>query len=251
MVLAAIDLNADLAEEAGDDEALYPFLSSANVCCGRHAGGPAAMTKAVQAAIKHDVVIGAHVGYEDRENFGRFDVEMEYDALRKLTFDQIHDLLDIVDTNGATMKYVKPHGALYHRIGNDPEQAAAVVDAVAEIDPELHILVPDTEIIKSAAVSAGLTIVHEFFADRAYLPTGTLVPRTVADSVLHEADEISERVLEWLSGGQISANDGSRILVSAQSICLHGDTPGAVASAASIHQRCIAAGYEIKSWLAS
>jgi UPF0271 protein len=251
VVLTAIDLNADLAEEAGDDEALYPYLSSANICCGRHAGGPDAMKRAVAAAIKHDVVIGAHVGYEDRENFGRYDVEMDYDSLRKLTFDQIHDLLDIVSKSNAEMKYVKPHGALYHRIGNDAEQAAAVVDAIAEIDSSLDILVPDTEIIKAAAVSAGLTVVHEFFADRAYLPTGTLVPRTVADSVLHDSDEISERVIEWLAGGQISANDGSRILVSAQSICLHGDTPGAVASASSIYDRCKVAGYEIQSWLAS
>ena len=251
MVLTAIDLNADLAEEAGDDEALYPYLSSANICCGRHAGGPDAMKRAVAAAIKHDVVIGAHVGYEDRENFGRYDVEMDYDSLRKLTFDQIHDLRDIVAKSNAEMKYVKPHGALYHRIGNDAEQAAAVVDAIAEIDSSLDILVPDTEIIKVSAVSAGLTVVHEFFADRAYLPTGTLVPRTVADSVLHDSDEISERVIEWLAGGQISANDGSRILVSAQSICLHGDTPGAVASAASIYDRCKVAGYEIQSWLAS
>jgi UPF0271 protein len=112
-------------------------------------------------------------------------------------------------------------------------------------------LVPDTEIIKAAAASVGLTVVHEFFADRAYLPSGTLVPRTVTDSVLHDADEISERVIEWLAGGQISASDGSRILVNAQSICLHGDTPGAVASAASIYDRCKAAGYEIQSWLAS
>ena len=249
MVLAAIDLNADLAEEAGDDEALYPFLSSANVCCGRHAGGPEAMAKAVQAAIKHDVVIGAHVGYEDRENFGRFDVEMEYDALRKLTFDQIHDLLEVVSAAGAAMKYVKPHGALYHRIGNDPEQAAAVVDAIVEINPELHVLVPDTEIIKSTAANSGLTVIHEFFADRAYLPEGTLVPRTVADSVLHDADQISERVLSWLTHGNIAASDGSQIVVAAESICLHGDTPGAVASAASIYQRCKAAGYEIKSWM--
>jgi UPF0271 protein len=249
VVLTAIDLNADLAEEAGDDEALYPFLSSANVCCGRHAGGIAAMTKAVQAAIKHDVVIGAHVGYEDRENFGRFDVEMEYDALRKLTFDQIHDLLDVVSAAGTTMKYVKPHGALYHRIGNDTEQAAAVVDAIAEIDPELHVLVPDTEIIKSTASAAGLTVIHEFFADRAYLPEGTLVPRSVPDSVLHDADQISVRVLGWLESGSIVSSDGTRINVSAKSICLHGDTPGAVASAASIYQRCKSAGYEIKSWM--
>ena len=104
MVLTAIDLNADLAEEAGDDEALYPYLSSANICCGRHAGGPDAMKRAVAAAIKHDVVIGAHVGYEDRENFGRYDVEMDYDSLRKLTFDQIHDLLDIVAKSNAEMR---------------------------------------------------------------------------------------------------------------------------------------------------
>ncbi len=249
MVLAAIDLNADLAEEAGDDEALYPFLSSANVCCGRHAGSSEAMTKAVQAAIKHNVVIGAHVGYEDRENFGRFDVEMDYDSLRKLTFDQIHDLLDIVGKQGATMKYVKPHGALYHRIGNDPEQAAAVIDAIAEINPELHVLVPDTEIIKSTAASGGLNVIHEFFADRAYLPEGTLVPRSVPDSVLHDADQISERVLAWLEHGSIAASDGSQISVDAKSICLHGDTPGAVASAESIYQRCKSAGYEIKSWM--
>jgi UPF0271 protein len=251
VVLATIDLNADLAEEAGDDEALYPFLSSANVCCGRHAGGPEAMTKAVQAAIRHEVVIGAHVGYGDRENFGRFDVEMEYDALRKLTFDQIHDLLDIVSEHSATMRYVKPHGALYHRIGNDPEQAAAVIDAIAEINPELHVLVPDTEIIKSTAANAGLTVIHEFFADRAYLPEGTLVPRTVANSVLHDADQISERVLAWLEQGSIAASDGTQISVDAKSICLHGDTPGAVASAESIYQRCKSAGYEIKSWMDS
>jgi UPF0271 protein len=209
------------------------------------------MTKAVHAAIKHDVVIGAHVGYEDRENFGRFDVEMEYDALRKLTFDQIHDLLEIVSAQGATMRYVKPHGALYHRIGNDPEQAAAVVDAIVEIDPALHVLVPDTEIIKSTAVNAGLTVIHEFFADRAYLSEGTLVPRTVADSVLHDAEQISERVLGWLEHGSIAASDGKQISVDAKSICLHGDTPGAVASAESIYQRCKSAGYEIKSWMDS
>ena len=245
----AIDLNADLAEEAGDDEALYPYLSSANVCCGRHAGGRTAMEKAVAAAIRNNVVIGAHVGYEDRANFGRIEVEMEYDALRKITFDQIHDLLILVDAAGAEMKYVKPHGALYHRIGNDTEQAAAVVDAIVEIDPQLHILVPDTQIIKSVATAAGLTVIHEFFADRAYLPEGTLVPRASMNSVLHDAEQISDRVLEWLEHGSIASSDGTEITVNAQSICLHGDTPGAVASAASIYQRCKSAGYEIKSWM--
>ena len=251
MGLTSIDLNADLAEECGDDEALYPYLSSANICCGRHAGGPEAMKLAVAAAIRHDVVIGAHVGYEDRENFGRVDVEVDYETLRKSTFDQIHDLLDIAGSAGAQVKYVKPHGALYHRIGNDPEQAAAVVAAIAEIDTSLHVLVADTDVIKSAAAGAGLTVVHEFFADRAYLPVGTLVPRSIAGSVLHDSQLISDRVLEWLELGAIEANDGSQISVNAASICLHGDTPGAVESAAAIYARCKAAGFEIKSWMPS
>jgi UPF0271 protein len=249
--LTSIDLNADLAEECGDDEALYPYLSSANICCGRHAGGPEAMRLAVAAAIRHDVVIGAHVGYEDRENFGRIDVEVDYEKLRKSTFDQIHDLLDIAGSAGGQVKYVKPHGALYHRIGHDSEQAAAVVAAIAEIDTSLHVLVADTDVIKSAAAGAGLTVVHEFFADRAYLPVGTLVPRSIAGSVLHNSQVISDRVLEWLEFGAIAANDGSRISVNAASICLHGDTPGAVESAAAIYDNCKAAGFEIKSWLAS
>jgi 5-oxoprolinase (ATP-hydrolysing) subunit A len=251
MGVTSIDLNADLAEECGDDEALYPFLSSANICCGRHAGGKEAMKLAVEAAIRHEVVIGAHVGYDDRENFGRIDVDMEYDQLRKLTFDQIHDLLDVVEKAGAEMKYVKPHGALYHRIGNDSEQAAAVIDAIADFNSKWDILGPDTQVVKSAASRVGLKVVHEFFADRAYLPVGTLVPRTFADSVFHDAELISQRVLNWLSDGGVQASDGSTIQIDAKSICLHGDTPGAVTSAASIHKRCTAAGYAIKSWLES
>jgi UPF0271 protein len=249
MGVTAIDLNADLAEECGDDEAMYPYLSSANICCGRHAGGPEAMTKAVEAAIRHGVVIGAHVGYDDRENFGRIDVEISYEDLRKLVFDQINDLLEIVKLAGGEMKYVKPHGALYHRMGHDKSQAQAVIDAIAEIDLALHVLIPDSQMTKSVASEAGLTSVHEFFADRAYLPVGTLVPRTVSGSVLEDEAEISNRVLQWLETGVIASNEDTPVLVAAESICLHGDTPGAVASAASIHQTLTDAGYQIKSWL--
>ncbi|MDA2963174.1 MAG: LamB/YcsF family protein [Actinomycetota bacterium] len=251
MGVRSIDLNADLAEECGDDEAMYRYISSASICCGRHAGSPNAMKKAVAAAVRHNVVIGAHVGYEDRANFGRSDVKMEYNELRKLTFNQIHDLLDVVNKANTRVQYVKPHGALYHRIGSDSEQAKAVVDAIAEIDSTLHILVPETGIIKSAAAGVGLTVAHEFFADRVYLPVGTLVPRTVVNSVLNDSEKISERVLHWLATGEIAANDGTQISVNAQSICLHGDTPDAVASAASIYQKCKSAGYGIKSWLSS
>lgn len=249
-VTKSIDLNADLAEECGDDAAMYQYLSSANICCGRHAGGPEAMRVAVQAAISHGVVMGAHVGYEDRENFGRNEVEISYEDLHKSVTEQITDLKDVINEFGGQLKYVKPHGALYHRIGSDQLQAQAVVDAIGEIDPTLNVLIPDTELIKSVVSKAGLTYVHEFFADRAYLPTGTLAPRSQPNSVLQDNQVVAARVVGWLDEGTILGTDGTQVVVKADSICLHGDTPGAVASAATIFERLTDSGYQIKSWLA-
>jgi len=249
VAVSAIDLNADLAEECGDDASLYPQLSSANICCGAHAGGPVAMRQAVQAAVEHGVSIGAHVGYADRENFGRDDVEMSYTDLYELTRNQIEALLEITREFNVALRYVKPHGALYHRIGSDSQQAQAVVDAIADIDATWHVLVPNTPVIAAAADSRGLRIAHEFFADRAYLPAGTLAPRSMPGSVLHDSDVISKRVMHWLETGQLVATDGSVINVVAESICLHGDTPGAVDNAQTIHRDLLSAGYVIKSWL--
>lgn len=249
MGLTSIDFNADLAEECGDDEAIFKFLSSANICCGRHAGGPEAMRKAVALAIENNVAIGAHVGYADRENFGRIEVEMAYDDLYALASDQIYDLLEIVDAAGGVMRYVKPHGALYHRIGTDPIQAAAVCAAIADINPELCVLVPDTDVIKHALADAGLTFTHEFFADRAYLPTGTLMPRTEPNSVLEDHNFVAHRVIDWLDSGTVVASDGSEISINAKSVCLHGDTPGAVDSARHIYELCQANNIQIRSWL--
>ncbi len=249
MAVTRIDLNADLAEECGDDSAMYQFLSSANICCGQHAGGPEAMQKAVRAAIEHDVVIGAHIGYADRENFGRFDVDMGYQELYDLATLQLRDLKTIVDSAGAHMKYVKPHGALYHRVGNDPEQARAVATAIADFDDSLDVLVPNTSIIKDALTAKNLSFTHEFFADRAYLPTGTLAPRSMPHSLLEDADVIADRVLHWLETGTVIDSEGSSLVVEADSICLHGDTAGAIESAAKIHESLVANGVAIASWL--
>lgn len=249
MAVLSIDLNADLAEECGDDAAMYPQLSSANICCGQHAGGVEAMQVAVKAALANDVAIGAHIGYADRENFGRFEVEMDYQSLYDLAMKQLKDLKSVVDENGATLRYVKPHGALYHRIGSDAQQAKAVTDAIADFDDALDVLIPDTQIIKDACAQRNLKFTHEFFADRAYLPSGQLAPRSMPDSVLHDSPAIAQRVLTWLETGHVVGTDGSQVRVDARSICLHGDTPDAVESAREIKQALLTAGYAIKSWM--
>lgn len=249
MAILSIDLNADLAEECGDDAAMYPQLSSANVCCGEHAGGIEAMRVAVKAAIANDVVIGAHIGYADRENFGRIEVDMEYQELYDLATKQLKALKAVVDDEGGELRYVKPHGALYHRIGSDSEQARAVTNAIADFDSSLDVLIPDTDIIKTACDHRGLVYTHEFFADRAYLPTGQLAPRTMENSVLNDSKAIASRVITWLETGHVTGTDGSQVRVDAKSICLHGDTQDAVDSAREIRQALIAAGYDIKSWM--
>lgn len=249
MAVTRIDLNADLAEECGDDSAMYHFLSSANICCGQHAGGPEAMLTAVRAAVEHDVVIGAHVGYSDRVNFGRVDVEMSYLDLYELIAMQLRDLQAVVDVEGTSIKYVKPHGALYHRVGTDAVQAQALADAIADFDSTLHVLVPNTSVIKDALNKRGLTFTHEFFADRAYLPSGTLAPRSMPGSLLENAHEIAQRVLRWLETGTVVATDGNPLPVRAESICLHGDTVGAIESAKEIHASLLDSGVKVSSWL--
>lgn len=249
MAVLSIDLNADLAEECGDDAAMYPQLSSANVCCGEHAGGINSMRVAVKAAIENDVVIGAHIGYADRENFGRIEVDMEYQELYDLATKQLRALKEVIDEEGGTLRYVKPHGALYHRVGSDSEQARAVTQAISDFDSSLDVLIPDTDIIKDACAQHGLSYTHEFFADRAYLPTGQLAPRTMAHSVLEDPKEIASRVLTWLETGHVAGTDGSQVRVDAKSICLHGDTQDAVDSAREIRRVLLAAGYDIKSWM--
>lgn len=250
MAVTAIDLNADLAEECGGDDEIFPCLSSANVCCGAHAGGPEAMAAAVATAAELGVTVGAHVGYPDRENFGRIAMEMSTDALYASTYQQIAALQEVCEHHGTALRYVKPHGALYHRVGRDPEQAHAVAQAVAAFELDLHLLVPNTPTITTAAAAADLECRFEYFADRGYNVDGTLVDRTLPGAMLTDTREIVDRAMRWLETGVVRAIDGSDIEVVAQSICLHGDEPEAVASARALRAECDRRGYAVRSWRA-
>ena len=248
MDVKRIDLNADLAEECGGDNEIFPCLSSANICCGAHAGGPAAMHIAVETAVTHGVTIGAHIGYDDRPNFGRIPVDIGYDELRASVDKQLADLLAICREHQAVMQYVKPHGALYHRVGSDAEQARAVVDAIAAVNTDLHLLVPNTPIINRIANDFGLEVRYEYFADRGYNADGTLVDRRLPGAMLGDVDAIVERALRWLETGLVECIEGHDIELAAHSICLHGDEPKAVASAQALRAACDAHGYAVQSW---
>ncbi|TCC53555.1 LamB/YcsF family protein [Kribbella capetownensis] len=228
-----MDLNADLGEgfgswPMGDDDALLDVVTSANVACGFHAGDPSIMRRVTARAVSRGVAIGAHVGYADKAGFGRRFVDIEPSALRDEVVYQIAALDGFARIAGDRVRYVKPHGALYNTIGHHLEQAAAVVDAVADYDRSLPVLgLPGSAWLRLAA-DAGLPVVHEAFADRAYTPSGTLVSRREAGSVLHDADEIAARCTAMATGQPIHDIEGGTLKVEPASICVHGDTPGAV-----------------------
>lgn len=248
--MTRIDLNADLAEECGGDDEIFPCLSSANVCAGAHAGGPAAIDTAVRSAVALGVVVGAHIGYEDRPNFGRVAVDIGYDALRRSVEWQIDAVAKSCALHGVRLRYVKPHGALYHRVGIDAEQAQAVVDAVHAFDADLHLLVPNLPVINQVAASAGLECRYEYFADRGYNADGTLVDRRSPGAMLTDHAEIVVRALRWMETGLVRCIDGHDIRVDAQSICLHGDEPDAIESARALRRACEEHGYAVRSWRA-
>jgi UPF0271 protein len=228
-----MDLNADLGEgfgswSMGDDSALLDVVTSANVACGFHASDPSIMRRVTAEAVEREVAIGAHVGYADKAGFGRRFVDIEPSALRDEVVYQLGALDAFARIAGDRVRYVKPHGALYNTIGHHREQASAVVAAVAEYDKSLPVLGLPGSVWLRLAAEAGLTAVHEAFADRAYTPAGTLVSRREADSVLHDADEIAARCTAMATGRPIQDSVGGSLVVEPASICVHGDTPGAV-----------------------
>lgn len=242
-----IDLNADLGEEHGDDAAIFPFLSSANIACGGHAGGVAAMDAALELAAQHEVIIGAHVSYVDRINFGRRPMRIGHEELTRQLRQQIADLREHAEKRGLAVRYVKPHGALYHQVGVDHNHAQALVDAVKAEDPSLELLVPASSLLQQLADP--IPCRTEFFADRGYHRNGTLVERGHPMALVTTVDEITQRTLEWLSDGRVRSVEGTRVRIDAVSVCLHGDSPFAVASAAALHQAARDAGYEIRNWM--
>ncbi|WP_137723183.1 LamB/YcsF family protein [Prescottella subtropica] len=237
--MAVIDLNSDLGESfgawtLGDDAAMLDLVTSANIACGFHAGDPSTLLRTCRDATARDVRIGAQVGYRDLAGFGRRFVDVAPADLTADVIYQIGALDGLAHVAGSAVTYVKPHGALYNTIVHHRAQARAVVAAVLAVDPALPVLGLPGSVFLEEASAAGLRTVVEAFADRAYTPDGTLVPRTQPGSVLHDPDIVAARVLRLVTTGTIEAVDGSVITVAADTVCVHGDTPAAVAMATAI-----------------
>lgn len=248
--MATIDLNADLGENepgrvVADDRAMLELVTSANVSCGFHAGTPEGIKTTLTAAVVRGVVIGAHPGYRDHEHFGRRDLDVDAATLQAQVEYQLGALAALAAAVGGAVAYVKAHGALYNRIAYDERQAAAVVSAVKAVDPRLVVLGLAGGVVLELADRAGLVTAAEAFADRAYLPDGALVPRSQEGAVLHEPHDVAERMLRLAEHGTILAVDGSAVRIDAQSVCVHGDSPGAVAMASEIRRMLQHAGVAI------
>lgn len=248
--MSTIDLNADLGESfgawsMGDDLAMLGIVTSANVACGFHAGDPVTTRATCAAASERGVVIGAHPSYRDNIGFGRRFMDVSDDELEADVLYQLGALEAFCRVTGTRIAYVKPHGALYNAIVHHEKQARAVVAAVKAFDPGLPVLgLPDSEFLR-VAEAAGLRPVREAFADRAYTPQGTLVSRREHGSVLHDPDLVSERMVRLAAEGTIEAIDGTVITLEAESICTHGDSPGAVAMAQAVRDALTTAGVRI------
>jgi UPF0271 protein len=248
-----VDLNSDLGEgfgtwPLGDDEAMLDLVSSANLACGFHAGDPRTLLATCAAAIRRGVVIGAQVGYRDLAGFGRRFIDYEPADLTADVIYQIGALDGLARACGGRVRYVKPHGALYNAIVRHEEQAAAVVEAVRRYDPRLPVLgLPGSAFLRLAG-AAGLTTVTEAFADRGYRGDGTLVSRREPGALLHDPAQVAARMVRLVTDGELVAVDGTVIGVRADSICVHGDSPGAVAMARAVRDALTAAGTGISAF---
>lgn len=223
-----VDLNADVGEGVGDDAALMAYLSSANIACGYHAGDAAVMRHAIGFAIRHGVAIGAHPGFEDRKSFGRRELQMSAAEVEALVAKQIHTLAEAAAEKGTRLAHVKPHGALYNMAARDGVLAAAIARAVVNVDPSLILFGLAGSKLIEAGRNAGLRTASEVFADRGYRADGSLVPRSEAGAVLEDVDEVVARALAMVRDRAVTAVDGTRVPLDVETICIHGDTPGAV-----------------------
>ncbi|MCW2578492.1 MAG: putative lactam utilization protein [Blastococcus sp.] len=247
----SIDLNADLGEgfgvwRLGDDEALLGVVSSANVACGFHAGDPVTMRRVCAAAAAAGVAVGAQVSYRDLAGFGRRFLDVEPAELTADVLYQLAALDGIARAAGTRVAYVKAHGALYNAAVTHEGQARAILDAVLAHDRRLPILGLPGSVLLREAEAAGMHPVPEGFADRGYTPAGTLVPRTEPGAVLHDPVAVAQRAVRMAADGVVVAVDGSTVLMPVRSVCVHGDTPGAVEIARAVRAALEAAGLAVR-----
>ena len=251
--MTVMDLNSDVGESfgswrMGDDAAVFRSVSSANVACGFHAGDPSVMAQTCRDAVAAGVTVGAHVAYRDLAGFGRRFLDCSPTELADDVLYQMGALEAVARAAGARVSYVKPHGALYNTIAHHEVHAQAVVDAVRAFGGDLPLLLLPGSVALAKAERAGLRAVTEAFADRGYTPDGRLVSRREERAVLHDAAEVTERMVRLAQDGTLTAVDGSTVRIAAESICVHGDTPGAAAMAAEVRRGLEDAGITIRSF---
>jgi UPF0271 protein len=244
---SVVDLNADLGEGAGHDDELLELVTSANIATGFHAGDANTMRASIEAARKHNVAAGAHPSLFDRENFGRKELPVTPDEVFDAVSYQLGIFQAIAEAAGVRPNHVKPHGALYHMATRDEKIAAAIARAILTVDPRLILFAPDKSALAQAAEAAKLKVAQEVFADRNYLRDGSLVLRTRSDALRRDPEEAGRRVLRMLREGKVHSVDGADVDVRAETICVHGDTPGAVKFARVLRSRLETEGVTIRA----
>ena len=244
----SIDLNCDLGEGFGSDAEILPHVTSANIACGYHAGDPATMRETVELAGKHGVAIGAHPGLPDRTNFGRREMPVTPREVYDLVLDQIGALAAIARSTGAAVTHLKPHGALYNMAAKDVAIAQAIAEATRDFDPACVLVgLAGSELIR-AGKNAGLTTASEAFADRNYEADGSLTPRTQPEALIHDPAVAAERAVRMMLLGTVRSRAGTEIPLQPDTICIHGDSPGAAQLAKVIRERLMQQGIEVQSF---
>jgi 5-oxoprolinase (ATP-hydrolysing) subunit A len=232
-----VDLNADLGEGAGHDDELLELVSSASIACGFHAGDPISILASIRSARERGVAAGAHPSFADRENFGRREVALPPGEVFAMITYQLGAFHALATVAGTRMSHVKAHGALYNMAMRDEKLAEAIAHAVLTVDSSLLFFAPGKSTLERAALSMNLRVVREVFADRNYLADGSLVPRTRPDALLHDPEEAARRVIRMLREGVVHSVDGKDVEVQAETICVHGDNPDAVAFVRALRSR--------------
>lgn len=234
--MQTIDLNCDLGEGLANDALLMPWISSANIACGYHAGDTATMQKTIALAMEHQVAIGAHPGFADKTNFGRIEMNLPLNEIFDLVTEQVWQLQQLAKQMGASLQHVKPHGALYNMSARDALLANTIAKAVYTIDQNLVLFGLSGSLSVSEAEKIGLPTASEVFADRTYQPNGSLTPRTEPGAMIGSTEQCLQQVLEMIQQQTVTTADQQTIPINAQTVCLHGDGEQAVAFAQQIYQ---------------
>jgi len=241
-----IDINCDMGEGIGNESFIMPFISSANIACSFHAGDEAEMKRVVELCLQLNVAIGAHPSFYDKQNFGRIEMNLSANEIQQLIKEQLYILNNIVLAAGGKLHHVKPHGALYNMAAKDVGIAAAIAGAVKDFDSALVYYGLSGSVMIEAALKAGLSTANEVFADRTYQPDGSLTPRTESGALVTNPNEAIQQVLQIIQEKKVTAINGEKIAMQADTICIHGDGMHAVEFAKKIHQRLVATGIQIQ-----